>query len=374
MTTHEHVLTRSVRDTAGVLDAIAGPGAGDPYTAPPPDAAVRATRSAPIRAGSASASARDVRRRTRRVASRLRRRGRGDERRLLEELGHDVEPDAVRASSTTRGSARPSRALFRVFIARDARPLEREARPRDRADGARAVERDAGGGRRSDVTAVAVRAGDRAAAAPTAAGSPRGGPTGHDLLVTPMLARAAVPARRARPARRPSRLRSNGWRASPASRCRSTSPASRRSRCRCTGTTTGCRSACSSSPPTGARTCCCALAAQLEDAAPVGRSSPPDRVTRLSAAPARPGTGVLPIAAHDRAVDSARWPSASTTKRHSGRLWRMDGSGRRPKVAVLAPMRTEFQPLVEPLSLRRPDDGDRAYHSGTSVTWRSSRR
>jgi amidase len=34
--THEHVLTRTVRDTAGVLDAIAGPGVGDPYTAPPP--------------------------------------------------------------------------------------------------------------------------------------------------------------------------------------------------------------------------------------------------------------------------------------------------------------------------------------------------
>ncbi len=36
MTTHEHVLTRSVRDTAGVLDAISGPGVGDPYTAPAP--------------------------------------------------------------------------------------------------------------------------------------------------------------------------------------------------------------------------------------------------------------------------------------------------------------------------------------------------
>jgi amidase len=36
MTTQEHVLTRSVRDTAGVLDAITGPGVGDPYTAPPP--------------------------------------------------------------------------------------------------------------------------------------------------------------------------------------------------------------------------------------------------------------------------------------------------------------------------------------------------
>ena len=36
MTTHEHVLTRSIRDTATVLDAVAGPGVGDPYTAPPP--------------------------------------------------------------------------------------------------------------------------------------------------------------------------------------------------------------------------------------------------------------------------------------------------------------------------------------------------
>jgi amidase len=34
--THEFVLTRSVRDTATVLDAVAGPGPGDPYTAPAP--------------------------------------------------------------------------------------------------------------------------------------------------------------------------------------------------------------------------------------------------------------------------------------------------------------------------------------------------
>jgi amidase len=36
MLTHEGVLTRTVRDTAAVLDAVAGPAAGDPYTAPPP--------------------------------------------------------------------------------------------------------------------------------------------------------------------------------------------------------------------------------------------------------------------------------------------------------------------------------------------------
>ena len=34
--THEHVLTRTVRDTALVLDAIAGAAPGDPYTAPAP--------------------------------------------------------------------------------------------------------------------------------------------------------------------------------------------------------------------------------------------------------------------------------------------------------------------------------------------------
>ena len=33
--THEFVLTRSVRDTAAVLDAVAGPAPGNPYTAPP---------------------------------------------------------------------------------------------------------------------------------------------------------------------------------------------------------------------------------------------------------------------------------------------------------------------------------------------------
>jgi amidase len=34
--THEFVLTRTVRDTALLLDAVAGAGPGDPYTAPPP--------------------------------------------------------------------------------------------------------------------------------------------------------------------------------------------------------------------------------------------------------------------------------------------------------------------------------------------------
>jgi len=36
-TTHEHVLTRTVRDSAGILDAIRGAAPGDPYTAPVPE-------------------------------------------------------------------------------------------------------------------------------------------------------------------------------------------------------------------------------------------------------------------------------------------------------------------------------------------------
>ncbi|MBW2269620.1 MAG: amidase [Deltaproteobacteria bacterium] len=34
--THEHVVSRSVRDSAAILDAIAGPAIGDPYSAPAP--------------------------------------------------------------------------------------------------------------------------------------------------------------------------------------------------------------------------------------------------------------------------------------------------------------------------------------------------
>jgi amidase len=36
MLTHEHVVTRTVRDSAAILDCTAGAMPGDPYTAPPP--------------------------------------------------------------------------------------------------------------------------------------------------------------------------------------------------------------------------------------------------------------------------------------------------------------------------------------------------
>ena len=55
--THEFVLTRTLRDTAGVLDAVCGPGPGRSLYGAATDAARMSARSAPIRAGCASDSA-----------------------------------------------------------------------------------------------------------------------------------------------------------------------------------------------------------------------------------------------------------------------------------------------------------------------------
>ncbi|WP_328608965.1 amidase [Amycolatopsis sp. NBC_00345] len=93
--THEHVLTRSVRDTAAVLDATAGAAAGDPYSAPPPARPYRVeagTDPEPLRIGFRTAAP-----------------GTGepahpdcvtaveDTARLLESLGHHVAPAAAPA-------------------------------------------------------------------------------------------------------------------------------------------------------------------------------------------------------------------------------------------------------------------------------------
>jgi amidase len=86
--THEHVLTRSVRDTALALDAVSGAGPGDPYTAPPPTRPFRVeagTPPPPLRIGlrtrrrDGNQSAADCTRAVERTG------------RLLESLGHHVE-------------------------------------------------------------------------------------------------------------------------------------------------------------------------------------------------------------------------------------------------------------------------------------------
>jgi amidase len=116
MTTHEHVLTRSVRDTAAVLDAVAGPGVGDPYTAPPP------ARRYADEVGADPGRLR-IGFRTARTD------GRGETHvdagagvhaaaALLEALGHEVEPAAIPAlDDSDFGQA--VQTLFPVFIARE---------------------------------------------------------------------------------------------------------------------------------------------------------------------------------------------------------------------------------------------------------------
>jgi amidase len=115
-TTHEHVLTRSVRDTAAVLDAVAGMAPGDPYTAPPPSRPWREEVGADpgrlrigfrtARRGGAGESHPDY------VAAVA------DTARLLESLGHHVEPDPV-ASLDQLGLDDSFGVILAASIARD---------------------------------------------------------------------------------------------------------------------------------------------------------------------------------------------------------------------------------------------------------------
>jgi amidase len=100
--THEGVVTRTVRDTAAVLDAVMGPAPGDPYTAPAlPRPLLDEFGASPgrLRVGvrlrapeTNAAPSREVEDAVRRVAE------------LLERLGHDVVDDAPRAlDETDRG-------------------------------------------------------------------------------------------------------------------------------------------------------------------------------------------------------------------------------------------------------------------------------
>jgi amidase len=116
MTTHEGVLTRSVRDTAAVLDAISGPGVGDPYTAPPPARPfVEEVGAHPgkLRIGFRTDRGRDL----------------GDSfadgvaavqqtATLLEQLGHTVEPAAIPAFDDTSFGESVA-GVFPVFVARE---------------------------------------------------------------------------------------------------------------------------------------------------------------------------------------------------------------------------------------------------------------
>ena len=116
LTTHEHVLTRSVRDTAAVLDATAGPAPGDPYFAPPPARAFL---------GEVGVDPGRLR-----IGFRTRGAGRDDDAhpdciaavtntaRLLEALGHDVEAVDLPALDDA-AYAEVTGSMFPVFLARE---------------------------------------------------------------------------------------------------------------------------------------------------------------------------------------------------------------------------------------------------------------
>ena len=84
----EHVITRSVRDSAALLDVTCGPDVGAPYFAPPPATAVRAGGGR--RAGAAADRAGDAHRSRRADRSGMRAAVR-EAAKLLEGLGHHVE-------------------------------------------------------------------------------------------------------------------------------------------------------------------------------------------------------------------------------------------------------------------------------------------
>ncbi len=188
MTTHEHVLTRTVRDTAGVLDATAGPGVGDPYTAPAPSrpfvdevgadpGRLRVGFRTKLGGGVEDAHPDCIE--AVRVACEL-----------LERLGHDVEPSAFEQLDDPR-FAEAIPVAFPVFIAREldrwSEKLGREIQPSE-LEAWNAFEVELG---------RATSASAYVAALEKAQGYARNLATwwadGHDLLVTPTLGRPPFP-------------------------------------------------------------------------------------------------------------------------------------------------------------------------------------
>jgi amidase len=180
MTTHEHVLTRSVRDTAAVLDAVAGPGVGDPYTAPRP------ARPFSAEVGSDPGQLR--------IGFRTALTGGGGEppadaiagvqlaTSTLESLGHIVEP-AVVDSLDDPGFGEAITAMFPVFIAREldrwSEKLGRPVQP-DELEPWNAMLAEMG---RATSAGTYVAATERAQR--WARGVAAWWDDGHDLLVTP---------------------------------------------------------------------------------------------------------------------------------------------------------------------------------------------
>jgi amidase len=115
-TAHEHVLTRSVRDTATILDATGGPGVGDPYEIAPPARPYSEEVGAdpgPLRIGFRTMRCDGTGDSDPEVVAAVQ-----DAAKLCESLGHHVQADAVAALDDPRlGQALP--AMWGAVIARE---------------------------------------------------------------------------------------------------------------------------------------------------------------------------------------------------------------------------------------------------------------
>jgi amidase len=117
----EHVVTRTVRDAAAILDVTAGPMPGDPYFAPPPARSFAAEVGAPVerlRIGMLQSSPRDGVRLHPECLTAVQRAAR-----LLQEIGHTVEESHPQAL----GDGTAVRAYVTVVSCSVARALEAAA-------------------------------------------------------------------------------------------------------------------------------------------------------------------------------------------------------------------------------------------------------
>jgi amidase len=182
--THEGVLTRSVRDTAGILDAIAGAMPGDPYLAPPPARPLLSevgTAPGKLRVGVLTRVSRHGVEAHADCVAAVR-----ETARLLSDLGHDVEESAPSVLEEFDFLARFS-VVFTVALARD---LERWSQKTGAAITASDVETStwviAQAGRTVSATAY-MTAIEEMQGAVRALASWWAGPDAHDLLLCPVL-------------------------------------------------------------------------------------------------------------------------------------------------------------------------------------------
>jgi amidase len=190
----EHVLTRTVRDSAAMLDAIAGADVGAPYAAPPQAGPFLDDASAPPGRLRIAFTAKPFLGRTvaRDCVEALE-----STARLLQDLGHDVEEAAPPVNRETFSKA------FLAIVAAEARAdVERAARLAGRPVSWRDFEAPTFA---LALIGKALRASDYAGAARTLQEAARDVGrffTGVDVLLTPTLAQPPVPSGSLQPAGR----------------------------------------------------------------------------------------------------------------------------------------------------------------------------